>query len=110
VLTSTYSGRAFVFMWHYPLDSNLLCTGTTVALQTFDGHTQGHPVCHRHKEVALSGCLAQWAYLAMRLPVQQPAKLSPLAVCHQGNLWVVIFVPFILPNLVMSRLVHQHTG
>jgi hypothetical protein len=81
--------RAF-FMWHYFLDCDPSCIGTSIASQIVDGHTSGHLVEHLQKEVPLFECLSQWSCLSMRLPVQQPGELSSFGVCHQNSLWVVV--------------------
>jgi hypothetical protein len=43
-------------------------------------------VYYLHKEVPLSGCLAQWASSAMRLPLQEPEKLTSLGMSSEQPL------------------------
>jgi hypothetical protein len=97
----------WAFVFHFSADrgreisdtkhSDILCIMTFLAktpllLCRVEGHTEGHLVYHLHKGMPFAGYLAQWAYLAMRLPKWQPAKLFSLSVCHQNSLWVVIFM------------------
>lgn len=45
--------------------------------------------------------------LVMRLQIQQPVDLFSMEVFLQNNVWVVIFVPCVLSNLITARCVDQ---
>jgi hypothetical protein len=64
-----------------------------------------------HKEVPFAGYLAQWACLAVSLPIQKSVEQFFLGVYHQNNLWVVIIVLyFLLCNLVTATCMDQYPG
>jgi hypothetical protein len=96
-------GCFFSLIWHFP--NIILCiviflAQTPLLLFSLDGNTEGHLVYHLLKEVPYAGCLAEWACLAMSLPIWKPVKLFSLGFCHQHNLCFVMFVFYFFTSLI----------